>query len=166
MGGQRFSIHAGFNKTAHKDDIQVAHFYGSADGERRRTEMSDNVMTEYRMEISATLMILFGLASLIGILGAVTGNQLTGFWGTFQDLVAPFGNWVYWLAFVGPIGFIFSLWWVLDFILKIRKLKDMINTESKARFIKNQDDIEYIAWRLPRKYKMLVARKKAELRIS
>jgi len=128
--------------------------------------MSNNTLTEYRMEIGVTLLILLGLASLIGILGAMTNNNLTGFWGTFQDLVAPFGNWVYWLAFIGPIGFIFSLWWILDFILKIRKLKDMINTESKAKFIKNQDDIEYIAWRLPRKYKVLVARKKAALRIS
>jgi len=128
--------------------------------------MSNNVLTEYRMEIGVTLLILFGLASLIGILGAVTNNHPTGFWGTFQDLVTPFGNWVYWLALVGPLGFIFSLWWAVDFILKIRKLKDMINTESKAKFIKNQDDIEYIAWRLPKKYKILVARKKTELRIS
>ncbi len=128
--------------------------------------MSNNALTEYRMEIGVTLLILFGLASLIGILGAVTNNNPTGSWSTFHDIVAPFGNWVYWLAFIGPIGFIFSLWWVLDFILKIRKLKGMINTESKAKFIKNQDDIEYIAWRLPKKYKILVARKKTELRIS
>lgn len=128
--------------------------------------MSDNVLTEYRMEFSITLLILFSLMSLIGILGAVTNNHPTGFWSTFQDLVAPFGNWVYWMALAGPIGLMFSLWWVVDFIIKIRKLKDMINTESKAKFIKNQDDIEYIAWRLPKKYKILVARKKVELRIT
>jgi H+/Cl- antiporter ClcA len=128
--------------------------------------MSNNALTEYRMELGITLLILFGLASLIGILGAVTNFNPTGMWSTFHDIVAPFGNWVYWLAFIGPIGLIFSLWWVLDFFLKIRKLKDMINTESKSKFIKNQDDIEYIAWRLPKKYKILVARKKTELRIS
>ena len=109
---------------------------------------------------------MFGLASLIGILGASTNNNPTGFWSVFQDLLEPFGNWVYWLAFIGPLGLIGALWWTVDYVLKVRKVKRLIDTESKAKFIKVQDDIEYIAWRLPKKYKVLVAKKKAELKIS
>jgi hypothetical protein len=128
--------------------------------------VSNNVLTEYRVEMGITLLLVFGLASLIGILGASTNNNLTGFWSTFQSIVESFGNWVYWLAFIGPLGFLCALWWMADYILKVKKLKNLIDTESKAKFIKNQDDIEYIAWRLPKKYKVLVAKKKIELKIS
>lgn len=128
--------------------------------------MSNSALTEYRGEIGATLLILFTFGSLIGILGAAFGNQLTGFWSIFQDIVSPFGNWVYWLALIGPVGFIVVLWWMLDYFFKVRKLKDLIDTESKAKFIKCQDDIEYIAWRLPRKYKVMVALKKTELKVA
>ena len=132
--------------------------------------MSNNALTEYRAEFGIILLLLFGLTSLIGILGASTGNNLTGFWAAFKDLVEPFGNWVFWLAVIGPLGFLLSLWWILDYVLKVRKLKRLIDTESKAKFIKNLDDIEYIAWRLPKKFpnpRMIVAiRPWAECRMS
>ncbi len=128
--------------------------------------MANDTMTEYRVEFGVSLLLIFGVASFIGILGALTGNHPTGFWSAFQDLVSPFGNWVSWLAVIGPLGFLLSLWWSLDYVFKVRKLKRLIDTESKAKFIKNQDDIDYIAWRLPKKYKVMVARKKSELKIT
>lgn len=128
--------------------------------------MANNVLTEYRAEFGVSLLLLFGVTSFIGILGATTGNNITGFWSSFQDIVVPFGNWVYWLAIIGPLGFLFALWWVTDYVLKVRKLKRLVDTESKAKFIKNQDDIEYIAWRLPKKYRAMVASKKSELKIT
>lgn len=128
--------------------------------------MSNNVLTEYRPEIGTLLLILFGLASFIGILGASTGNHLEGGLSIFRDIVATFGNWVYWLAVIGPVGFAVVIWWVLDYVFKVRKLKNLIDTASKSKFIKNLDDIDYIAWRLPKKYKIVVAEKKKELRVT
>lgn len=127
--------------------------------------MRRNILTEYRLELVVILLLLCGFASVIGVIGVLLGPALPGSWGIFQDLIDPLGGWIYWLVLLGLIGLAFSTWWLLDFIFKAKKLRKMIETMSKAKFIKNMDEIEYIAWRLPGKYKMLVARKKSELRI-
>jgi len=128
--------------------------------------MKDELLVEYRAELSAFLLIIFGLAGFIGILGAATNEQPTGDFAAFQGLISAFGDWVYWLALIGPVGFFIVIWWALDFVLKIRKLKELIDTESKAKFIKNMDDIDFLAWRLPKRYKAMVSRKKADLKIT
>ncbi|MEM4264551.1 MAG: DUF3198 domain-containing protein, partial [Thermoplasmata archaeon] len=117
-------------------------------------------------EIGITLLIVFVFASLLGLLGVFMGSNLSGFWATFQDIIVPLGNWVYWLAIIGPLGVIVTLWWDLDYFFKVRKLKELSDTSSKAKFIKNLDEIEYLAWRLPKRYRMMVAEKKNELKIS
>lgn len=127
--------------------------------------MKDELLVEYRAELSVFLLIILGLAMFIGILGAATNNEPTGSLSVFHDLVSAFGGWVYWLALVGTIGFLIVLWWAIDFVLKIRKLKELMDTESKAKFIKIMDDVEYIAWRLPKRYKDMVAQKKVDLKI-
>lgn len=128
--------------------------------------MKTVILIEYRPEIGISLLVILGLASFIGLAGAMTGNNLTGDLSFLQDIVKPFGDWVYWLALVGLVGFIIDLAWVLDYWMKTRKLRDLIDTESKSKFIKNMDDIEYVAWRLPKKYRALVAEKKVELKIT
>lgn len=128
--------------------------------------MGNNILTEYRLEIGITLLIVFVFTSLLGLLGVFMGSNLSGFWATFQDIIVPLGNWVYWLAIIGPLGVIVTLWWDLDYFFKVRKLKELSDTSSKAKFIKNLDEIEYLAWRLPKRYRVMVAEKKNELKIT
>lgn len=128
--------------------------------------MADNVLTEYRLELGVILLILSVFSSFLGILGVFMGSSLTGFWAIFQDLVAPLGNWVYWLVILGLLGLIVALWWDLDYFFKVRKLKTLSDTSSKAKFIKNLDEIEYLAWRLPKRFRKMVAEKKVELKIT
>jgi hypothetical protein len=129
--------------------------------------MRDYFLVEYRPELGTFLSVVFGIASFIGVIGAASGaNPLPGPLSAFQDIVNAFGLWVNWLAIAGIIGFIVAIWWMIDYVLKIRKLKDLMDTESKSKFIKSMDDIDFIAWRLPKKYKNLVANKKSELKIT
>lgn len=128
--------------------------------------MKNELLVEYRAELSAFLLIIFGLAAFIGIIGTITGENPTGDLAIFHGVVAIFGGWVYWLALIGFVGFLIVLWWAIDYVLKVRKLKELIDTESKAKFIKNMDDIDYAAWRLPQKYKTMVSQKKVELKIT
>lgn len=93
------------------------------------------------------------------------GSKLREPWVIFWDLVAPLGNWVYWLVILGILGLIVALWWDVDYFLKVRKLKELSDTSSKAKFLKNLDEIEYLAWRLPKKFRVMVAQKKEELKI-
>jgi len=128
--------------------------------------MANNILTEYRLELGVFLLIVSAFASLLGLIGTLMGTDLAGFWAVFQDLIIAIGSWVYWLAILGILGIIVALWWNLDYFFKVKKLKELSDTSSKAKFIKNLDDIEYLAWRLPKKYRVMIAEKKSELKIT
>jgi len=124
-------------------------------------------LTEYRLELSSFLSLLFGFLSAIGIIGVYIdmGHDLPQYISFLNDLVTPFGNWVTWLVVAGPIGFIICVWWFYDYVKKIRKLAKLIDTPSKAKFVRNLDDIEYLAWSLPQRFEDEVITKKKELKI-
>ena len=47
-----------------------------------------------------------------------------------------------------------------DFVKKTRELSKLIDTPSKAKFVRNLDDIEYLGWVLPGRYEKKVLDKK------
>ena len=128
--------------------------------------MKDKFLVEYRVEISTFLFIIFGLAAFLGVLGSITGNNPTGSLSVFKDLLTALDGWVSWLSLIGVVGFVVVLWWALDYVSKVRKFKELIDTESKAKFLKNMDEIEFVAWHLPKKYRAIVSQKKVELKIT
>lgn len=128
--------------------------------------MGNNILTEYRLELGVTLLILCSFSTFLGLIGIFVGSSSSDFLAIFLDIVVPLGNWVYWLAILGLLGTIIALWWDLDYFIKVRKLKNLSDTSSKAKFIKNLDEIEYLAWRLPKRFRMMVAEKKEELKIT
>ncbi len=126
-------------------------------------------MTEYRLELSSFLGLLFGLLTIIGIVGAYLSmnenNSLPSYISFLQDLSDPFGRWVAWIVVVAPIGLIVCAWWYYDYVKKIRELAELIDTPSKAKFVRNLDDIEYLAWSLPQRYEDKVLTKKKDFKI-
>ncbi len=127
------------------------------------------MLTEYRLEISSMLSILFAVVMVIGIAGVYLnmeeGNHLPSVISFLEELATPFGNWVAWLAAIGPIAFIICIWWFYDYVKKTRELARLIDTPSKAKFVRNLDDIEYLAWSLPQMYEDKVLRKKKEFKL-
>lgn len=79
-----------------------------------------------------------------------------------EDLADPFGSWDYWMVVVGPIGLIACIWWLYDYVKKTRDLAKLIDTPSRAKFVRNLDDIEYLAWSLPQRFENQVLAKKKE----
>jgi H+/Cl- antiporter ClcA len=126
-------------------------------------------LTEYRLELSSFLGLLFGLLTIIGIVGAYLSmnenNSLPSYISFLQDLSDPFGRWVAWIVVVAPIGLIVCAWWYYDYVKKIRELAELIDTPSKAKFVRNLDDIEYLAWSLPQRYEDKVLTKKKDFKI-
>lgn len=127
--------------------------------------MGNSILTEFRLELGFFLVLIFSVATFLGVLGAIFGPELEGALSSLQSLIDPLGNWAYWLIAIGPIGLAISLWWLSDYFSKGKKLKKLIDTTSKAKFTKSMDDIDYIAWRLPKRFKLMVSRKKSELKI-
>lgn len=56
--------------------------------------------------------------------------------------------------------------WLLKFLLDLGKFRSYMQEESKAALLRNLDDAEYLAWRLPSKYGEELAAKKKELGIK
>ena len=107
-------------------------------------------MTEYRLELSSFLGLLFGFLTIIGIVGTYLSmnedNRLPSYISFLQDLSDPFGTWIAWIVVAAPIGLIVCAWWYYDYVKKIRELAELIGTPSKAKFVRNLDEIEYLAW--------------------
>jgi hypothetical protein len=130
-------------------------------------------LTEYRLEMSALLSFVFGLLSVIGLVGAryinidgkIVTFKLPAGISFLQDLIQPFGTWVTWISVIAPIGFIVCIWWLYDYIQKARKLSRLMDTSSRAKFVRNLDDIEYLAWVLPRRFEKRVLDKKREFKL-
>lgn len=135
--------------------------------------MPRDFLTEYRLEMSALLSFVFGLLSVIGLVGAryiniegkIVTFKLPAGLSSLQDLIQPFGTWVTWIAVIAPIGLVVCLWWLYDYIKKVRKLVGLMDTSSRAKFVRNMDDIEYLAWVLPRRFEKQVLDKKREFKL-
>lgn len=131
--------------------------------------MTKSFLTEYRLELSSMLSLLFAVLTVISIIGVYLDmdakNHLPGAFSFLEELATPFGNWVAWLVVVGPIALVVCIWWFYDYVKKIRELADLIDTPSKAKFVRNLDDIEYLAWSLPQRFENKVLEKKREFKL-
>jgi H+/Cl- antiporter ClcA len=136
--------------------------------------VAKSFLTEYRLELSSFLSLLFGVLTVIGVVGAFfretkdDGSVVYNLHGALSflvDLARPFGPWGTWLVVAAPIGLIICVWWLYDYVKKIRELAELIDTPSKAKFVRNLDDIEYLAWSLPQRYENTVLKKKREFKI-
>ena len=85
----------------------------------------------------------------------------------FYDLIKnKIGNWMVWVMFLGPILLVAGIFYLGDTIKKYREFNKLIDTDSKARFVQNQDRIEYLAWLLSARLEKQVETKKKEFKID
>jgi len=139
--------------------------------------VSKSFLTEYRLELGVLLTLLFAFLTVVSVIGVayidVVENgddktvsfDLPGSISFFETFLNPLGTWVTWIAVASPIGLVVCVWWLYDFFKKTRELAGLIDTPSKAKFVRNLDDIEYFAWSLPQRYEDQVMQKKKEFKI-
>jgi MFS family permease len=124
--------------------------------------LSKGILTEYRLELSGLLSVVFAIVMVIGLIGAFLEESLPSSLSFLSDLSQPVGDWAYWFVIAGPIGFVACIWWLYDYIKKTRELSRLTDTPSKAKFVRNLDEIEYLAWNLPQRFEDEVLAKKKE----
>jgi hypothetical protein len=132
--------------------------------------MAKSFLTEYRLELASFLSLLFGFLTVVSSFRVYElydpeGNQLPSYLSWIDHLASPFGDWITWIVVIGPIGLVVCAWWFYDFVKKTRKLAKLIDTPSKAKFVRNLDEIEYLAWSLPQRYEDQVIAKKREFKL-
>ena len=101
--------------------------------------MAKPLAVERAMELS-TLMTLVGvILAVISLADITTGT--TGL-----------GGWSYWTVIVGLVVFAFGLYWMAGYLRNVRDLQRILGEQSKAAFVKELDDAEYLAWKLPTRF--------------
>lgn len=134
--------------------------------------MSKSLLTEYRLELSCLLGLLFAFLTIISVVQVwvLAGDDdnphvLPSYLTWLGDLSSPLGNWATWAVIIAPIGLIVCIWWLYDYVRKTRELASLIDTPSKAKFVRNLDEIEFLAWSLPKKFETKVLEKKKEFKV-
>jgi hypothetical protein len=116
--------------------------------------MSKPFLTE-RAQPLAILFLIGGLAlSVVGIIGLTSKDILN------------LGDWDWWLALVGIPLLLVGIIWLWIYLARVRQFHKALQEKSKANFLKEMDETEYLAWRLPMKYEKELEEKKGEFKIK
>ena len=75
------------------------------------------------------------------------------------------GNFAIWFAILGLILLLAGLFYFIATIFNKRKFEKLIDTHSKAKFIRKLDEIDKLAWKLTNKERQKVVLKKRKFRI-
>jgi uncharacterized membrane protein len=116
------------------------------------------------MQFGFLLLILGIILTLLGILGVFIINDDSPKY--LKDLNDSVGNWIYWCILVGPVVIIAGAWYFFDNRQKRKEFKELMETTSKAKFIRNMDRAEFLAWKLTVDHQKQLIEKKKELHIK
>ncbi len=83
-----------------------------------------------------------------------------------SDMGDAIGDWIYWLLVIGGFLTLIFGWLIIDRFKKMKEFKDLIETESKSKFIKNIARIETLALALGPQYEDKVIEKEEEFNID
>ena len=120
------------------------------------------------MEIEV-LLLIFGLFLLImGILGVFvySDSNISNAPEPIKSMLSDFGDWKYWSTLIGFILVIGAGYYAFDNLRKRREFSKLLDTDSKAKFIKNQERLEFLAWTLTSEHEKEIWRKKKEFKIK
>ncbi len=111
--------------------------------------IKDNIMwfSLISLVIGAVFVVL-SVIDLFDIQDAKTGGI-----ETYVELVHEGGDWSYWIIIVAGIFLVLGAGYLYSFIKDSREFKELIDTRSKKTFLKNYEELEELAWKLPPKYK-------------
>ncbi len=113
--------------------------------------------------LSIVVLIAGAYLFILGLFSVVLGDHAPDALLSMADML---GNWIYWLFVLGAfLTFAFS-WYLVDLYLKIQEFKELMDTESKSRFIKNIARIETLAIHLGSDYEDKVIEKEEEYNIN
>jgi aspartokinase-like uncharacterized kinase len=120
-------------------------------------------ITNHALILSLILFIIGIILTLWGILGVFVYESLSD---EIKDFVDSIGDWIYWCILAGPIILIAGGWYFFDNLRKRKEFKELMETTSKAKFIRNMDRAEFLAWKLTMDHQRQLMDKKKEFHIK
>ncbi len=108
-------------------------------------------MVERGFTVSAGLLIL-GLALLVvGAVGILGPDDL------------GMGDGALFILIVGALLLSTGIAWMGTHLNRVKKFHVLLSENKKATFIRNLDEVEYLAWRLPTRFGVELAEKKRKM---
>lgn len=118
----------------------------------------DLIFREARFEISLMLFVL----AIFAMVEAIT-HALFYRVAPFTELHDAIGGWVIWTGFLGLLLLFGGGYYTWDSLRKRKDFKRLIDTTSKQKFLRNREEIERLAFALPRAFEIKMNRKMKEL---
>jgi hypothetical protein len=136
-------------------DIEMEVYLGKSDF------VLEEIYRKYNFQLSVVGLIIGAIFLILSSLGIFLGGNDTikgnDFLQSFFDLL---GNYIYWLFIIMLTLTVACGWLFGDLVLKRQKFNELIKTSSKATFVRNQKELEELAWKLgPKYWDMLIERK-------
>lgn len=98
----------------------------------------------------------------LAILGVGAVMLIVGLMDLLGDYFLQVGAWGFWLVGIGAVMVLIGAIWFISFRLNVRKFNKLMEEKSKAVFVKQLDDVEYLAWRLPMNFEEELSVKKRD----
>ena len=109
--------------------------------------MAKPFLTEHAGHLSLLIALVSGFVVAVALADMSTGSLGLDGWSAY-------------LLVAGLIAFLVAIIWLATYLKTVRDFKALVDENSKAVFIRNIDDAEYLAWKLPMKYERELAEKK------
>jgi hypothetical protein len=121
------------------------------------------ILTTNTLYLSLIIFLLGILLTVLGISGVFYYENPPEF---LRGILSSLGDWKYWCILLGPILLIAGGYYLFDNISKRREFKELMDTTSKAKFIKNLDRVEFLAWKLTPEHQRQLSKKKRKFHIK
>jgi ABC-type nickel/cobalt efflux system permease component RcnA len=115
--------------------------------------MAKPFAVERAMELSVSMTLIGVVLAVMGLTDITTGT-------------ASLGGWSMLAMVAGLIIFAFGIYWLAGYLRDVRDFKNLLEEQSKAAFIKELDDTEYLAWKLPTRFEEELQEKKKRLGVK
>ncbi len=84
----------------------------------------------------------------------------------FQGFLTTLGGWTDYVFVISLIGLLYFSYLLASTVTQRRKFEELITTDSKATFVKNQRDLEVISRKLGPSFEKRFEEKKEQLRVK
>lgn len=121
------------------------------------------IVRDLRLEISTMIFLAGLILTILTLNHYVFRPSLPDF---FLDIDNRIGPWIVWVAVVGPLILMIGGWYFQDTIRKQREFKRLIQTDSKAKFVRDQTRLVEIARILGTRYWNMLEDKAASFRLK
>ncbi len=118
---------------------------------------------EYALELSSIFFMIGVLMTFFVVLKFGFEDVLPYY---LKDILVGIGGWVVWMTVVGPILIMGGGWYFFDGLKKRREFAKLMDTDSKAVFVRNYDRLEELAYYLTEKHRQTFYDKRDEFKIK